>query len=266
MRTLFLAWQDPRSRRWFPIGRLESSDGLYSFAYTRGAEQASIEAHFEPLASFPELNTVYVSERLFPLFTNRLLPTSRPEYRDYLQWLSVPESESDPIAILARNGGRRVTDTLEVFPCPERNEQGEYEVHFLVHGLSHMPEASAIRASHLKPGERLLAMHDLQNPKDADAIALRTAEIVDRDMYLIGYCPRYLRSDFLCLIRREHSPKITVERVNRPPAPIQFRILCKAVMKWAEGFSPFSTPEYEPIAPANTGSPRISLPPRHYSP
>jgi len=265
MRTLFLAWQDPVGRRWFPVGRLESFDGLYSFVYTRGAEQA-IEAGFQALPSFPELHTAYVSERLFPLFSNRLLPRSRPEYREYLQWLCVRESVSDPVAILARSGGSRVTDTLEVFPCPEKNEEGEYEVHFLVHGLSHMPDPSADRAIQLEHGEPLLAMRDFQNPKDPDAIALRTAERLERDMYLIGYCPRYLRADFLQLLKWDLSPRITVERVNRPPAPVQFRVLCKSVTRWPEGFRPFSTDEYKSLVAVGAVAPRISLPPRHYSP
>ncbi|HEY1755207.1 MAG TPA: hypothetical protein VGG72_07395, partial [Bryobacteraceae bacterium] len=116
MRTLFLAWQDPKSRQGYPVGRLDSSNQLYSFRYTKGAEQAATAAGFQPLASFPELRTVYVSEQLFPLFTNRVLRQSRPEYGDYLKWLSVPASERDPVVILSRSGGQRVTDTLEVFP------------------------------------------------------------------------------------------------------------------------------------------------------
>jgi hypothetical protein len=263
MRTLFLAWQDPNSRRWFPVGRLESSDQLYSFRYTKGAEQAIKVAGFQPLASFPELHTVYVSETLFPLFANRILPQSRPEYRDYLEWLSVPESEHDPAVILARSGGQRVTDTLEVFPCPEETGTGEYQVHFLVHGLRHMPEASADRALSLKPGEKLLVMRDIQNPHDPDAIALRTAETFDRDMHLIGYCPRYLRADIIRLLDSGSSPTITVERVNCPPAPLQFRVLCKTIMTWSYGLKPFSAPEYESIVPSDERLPRISLPPRH---
>ncbi len=266
MRTLFLAWQDPLGRRWFPVGRLEYSDGLYSFAYTQGAEQARTEAGFQALPSFPELHTVYVSEHLFPLFSNRSLPPSRPEYREYLQWLCVPESDSDPMAVLARSGGSRVTDTLEVFPCPEKNDQGEYQVHFLVHGLSHMPSTSADRVTQLQPGEPLLAMRDFQNPKDPDAIALRTAEKFERDMYLVGYCPRYLGADFLKLLNWNLSPKITVERVNPPPAPTQFRVLCKSVARWPEGFRPFTTDEYQPLVPLGAMTPRISLPPRHYRP
>src|SRR5690348_6317788 len=111
MRTLFLAWQDPERRRWYPIGRLTSADGLYTFVYTRGAEEARRSAGFQPLASFPELLQAYVSEQLFPLFTNRALPQARPEYQEYLEWLAVPANEHDPVAILARSGGRKVTDS-----------------------------------------------------------------------------------------------------------------------------------------------------------
>jgi hypothetical protein len=260
MRTLFLAWQDPKSRQGYPVGRLDSSNQLYSFRYTKGAEQAATAAGFQPLASFPELRTVYVSEQLFPLFTNRVLRQSRPEYGDYLKWLSVPASERDPVVILSRSGGQRVTDTLEVFPCPEETEAGEYHVHFLAHGLRHMPDSSADRALALKTGEQLLAMRDIQNPQDPDAIALRTAETFERDMYLIGYCPRYLRADLIRLLDSGRSPTITVERVNYPPAPLQFRVLCKAVMTWSEGFTPFSTPEYEPIVTPSASAGTISLP------
>jgi hypothetical protein len=264
MKTLFLAWQDPDRRRWYPVGRLSSTDGLYAFAYTKGAEQAAREAGFQPLASFPELLTVYVSEQLFPLFTNRLVPPGRPEYGDYLKWLSVPSSERDPVAILARSGGRRVTDTLEVFPRPERNDRGEYEVHFLLHGLNHMPPESVERASLLKRGEQLLVMRDFQNPHDSEALALRTAETFERDMYLLGYCPRYLRGDIIKLMNWRLSPRIVVERVNLSPAPAQFRVLCRALMTWPDGFEPFGDPEYTPLVPdAEARVNQISLPPRH---
>jgi hypothetical protein len=263
MRTLFLAWQDPQSRRWYPVGRLESLDGLYSFTYTKGAEQARREAGFEPLTSFPELYTIYESEQLFPLFSNRLLPRSRPEYRDYFQWLSIPENERDPIAILARSGGKKVTDTLEVFPGPQRNDRGEYEIRFLVHGITHLPEESVRRAANLKHGDELLAMHDFQNPSDPDAVALRTAETFDRDMYLVGYCPRYLRADILWLLRQKRNLRITVERVNLPPAPVQFRVLCNAFMDAPADFSPFNESEYDALV-SRPNATEISLPPRHY--
>ena len=44
MTTLYLAWQDYKSRRWFPVGRLETDEDAaitaYSFSYLSGAEDA----------------------------------------------------------------------------------------------------------------------------------------------------------------------------------------------------------------------------------
>lgn len=216
--------------------------------------------------SFPEFRTIYVAEHLFPLFSNRLLPPSRPEYRNYLGWLGVGDAERDPVTILARSGGRKATDTLELFLSPEQNDRGEFEIRFLVHGLNHVPEENVTRAMSLQPGERLLAMRDFQNPKDPDAVALRTAEQFDRDLYIVGYCPRYLRSEILRLIDAGSLPRITVERVNRAPAPFQFRLFCKAVMKWSSGFRPFNEADFQPIASARVEAAEVSQPPQHYRP
>ena len=255
--TLFLAWQDPSRRRWYPIGRLTTNGRRYLFVYTRGAREAQRDAGFEPLSMFPDLERLYTSLELFPLFANRLVPRSRPEYGEYLKWLDVPESEDDPVLILARSGGQRLTDTLEVFPCPERTSPGEYAIRFLVHGLRHMPDDAIARVAKLEVGEKLLMMKDIQNPVDAMALALRTAEAYERDVHVVGYCPRYLRSDFGRLIdSHEGEIRVTVERVNPPPAPIQFRLLCRLEGRWPTDFEPFSSPDYVPIV--ESSSPAIT--------
>jgi len=246
-RTVFLGWQDPIARRWYAIGRLISEDGKYRFAYTGGVHGALETGRFEAIPSFPDIHTEYEADELFPLFSNRVLHPSRPEYRDMLQWLCVPETEHDPVAILARTGGQRVTDTFEVFPCPEPADRESYQVHFLVHGLSHMPPDAVARAEKLKPGERLLVMRDIQNPQDKLALLLRTAEQHPGDMYLVGYCPRYLREDFLTLMDEGSSPTVSVVRVNPPPAPVQFRVLCRVEMRWPKGFEPFAGFEFQPL-------------------
>ena len=254
MRILYVAWQDPDRRTWYPVAQLTSERDSYKFVYTIGAQQAVQEAGFQPLATFPDLSSTYVSEHLFPLFSNRLLPESRPEYKEYLEWLNVPDHERDPVAILASSGGRRVTDTLEVFPRPERDDRGQYRTRFLLHGLSHMTSAAIQRVGDLRSGDRLLAMHDFQNPFDSHALALRTAEKFPGDMHLIGYCPRYLRGDLTRLLELEpKSLRVTVVKVNPSPAPIQFRVLCEAVMAWPRGFQPFSDPEYQPIVSVGIG-------------
>jgi hypothetical protein len=193
-----------------------------------------------------------------------LLPSSRPEYRNYLGWLGVAEVEPDPITILARSGGRKATDALELFPLPERNEEGEYSFHFLVHGINHVPRENVERAMFLERGERLLAMWDFENPEDPNAVALRTAEKFDKDVYIVGYCPRYLRSEILRLIKAGSIPRISVAQVNRAPAPAQFRLLCRAVVKAPAGFEPFNEPDFQPVASADVWQAASSLSPRQH--
>ena len=78
----------------------------------------------------------------------------------------------------------------EVFPEATKLDSGDYELHSLAHGLSHMPEESVSRVEKVKRGERLPVMWDVQNPQDNLALALRTSGTFDRDMFLVGYCPR----------------------------------------------------------------------------
>ena len=252
MKSLFLAWQDPNARTWFPVGRLTHEHGLYRFSYLQGALEAREQAGFEPILSFPQFDYRYVSSDLFPLFANRLLRPSRPEYKDFIQWLNIPEHQDDPIALLARSGGKRKTDNFEVFPCPEQEADGNYHIHFFTHGLRHFPEAEQQHVQTLPPDTPLWLMHDLQNPFDSRALVLRTA-----DRHQVGYCPRYLAQDLYELVSKfPEQVKAKVERVNPSPTPLQFRLLCNLTAPWLEGFEPFSSPSYHPLseAPATMGS------------
>ncbi len=246
-RQVFLAWQDPERRSWHPIGRLQSNGRRFLFVYTHGALVAKDTGRFSPLAAFPRLDTVYQSSTLFPLFANRLMPSSRPDYPEFLRWLNLGDADPSPLAVLARSGGQRATDTLEVFPCPEKKPDGSYETRFFVHGLRHMPPESTQRAALLQSGDHLLPMWDFGNQHDPYALALRTSEANPGDLYLMGYLPRYLSREVLELLRGGSSPKVQIERINLSPAPIQFRILCRLNMRWAEDFRPFSGRDYQPL-------------------
>lgn len=249
MGTIFLAWQDPRSRRLFPVGRLTTMPTGYRFAYVRGVQDASRQG-FEPLPSFKDVSEVYEAEQLFPLFANRLLSATRPDYQAFLGWLGVDVTpHPDPVELLARSGGQRLTDQLEIFPMPEKTAPNVYESHFFVHGLRHMPEESAIRASKLSSGDRLCVLHDFQNDKDRQALVLRSPESFDGDMHLLGYCPRYLFADtFDSMVRNEDWPRITIEQVNPPPAPVRFRIFCRVEIRLEGGIEPFSSDQFQPFS------------------
>jgi len=259
MKTLFLAWQDTSGRGWYTIGRLRLNSATYEFVYTKGVLEAQ-EAGFQPLPSFPDLYEVYTSEQLFPVFSNRLISPSRPDYEVFVDWLSLRDYERQPMAILARSGGKRMTDLFEVFPSPEDDGTGMYQVYFFVHGLSHAAPASVERALQLEIGEELLLMHDFQNPRDPKALALRTAEAEHGDMYLMGYCPRYLLPDLHKLMGANRAlPSVTVEKVNQPPAPVQFRLLCRMTMKWPHDFQPFSDYAYQPLVNGQQFHPEVPM-------
>src|ERR1035437_8026293 len=116
-----------------------------------------------------------------------MVPKSRPEYRDYLQWLGLDESETDDLEVLARSGGIRATDSLEIFPRPEPNSENAYEGYFFSHGLRHLTRENVIRAKSLRPGDRLYLTRDIQNEYDPNALLIRT----DNPLAFVGYCPRY---------------------------------------------------------------------------
>src|SRR5262245_24004019 len=123
---LFVLWRHPISRKTFPVGRLAAHRfedlSIFEFVYLRGALDAHQEG-FRPFLSFPQLERAYRSERLFPFFENRLMPSKRPEYNAYLYALGLEPQTASPIAVLARSGGTRQTDQLEVFPMPRRDRE-----------------------------------------------------------------------------------------------------------------------------------------------
>lgn len=102
MKTLYIAWQDPKDRRWYPVGQLRFDRKVYRFVYTKGAKKSP---HFLPFGRMLDLHVAYESHELFPLFANRVLSKTRPEYHDFLHWLNLQEHEDDPLALLARSSG-----------------------------------------------------------------------------------------------------------------------------------------------------------------
>jgi hypothetical protein len=246
---LYLAWENPIEHRWMPVGQLTiDDDNMYKFVYTKGAKSSR---NFEPFARMKDLNQVYRSETLFPLFGNRLLSTRRPEYDDYMEWLDIKDSEYDAFTILAITGGIRGTDTFEVFPCPRPNDEGDYEVQFFSHGLRHLPRQAIERVNSLHKGDRLFILPDIQNMYDPMALVLRTDDPVE----LVGYCPRYLSPDFYELLERARTAAINVyvKRVN-VDAPLHLRLFCRMVAPWPDGFKPCSGEEFEPLVEYDCGS------------
>jgi hypothetical protein len=240
---------DPAKGGWSPIGRLQFEDESYRFVYTEGARTAKA---FSPFAGMEDLEEIYESDDLFPVFKNRMLSRSRPEYEAYLRWSGFDSAmQPDPIAILGVTEGIRRTDMIELFPCPVPDEKGCYLNKFFLHGLRYMPEAAKERVKLLESDEPLFPLLDVCNPADGHAVALRA----ENERVMLGYVPRYLAQDFWKLFQ-ECKPEyinVFVHRVNMD-APLQQRLLCRMHACWPDGFEPCSGEEFRPI-PAGVPAP-----------
>lgn len=244
--SLYVAWRsnEPSSGRWGPVGRLDHVGAGYRFVYTLGARDM---AGFEPFPGMPDVESVYESEELFPVFANRLIARSRPEYEAFLVWGGFdPDNPPDPIAVLGVTEGRRATDSLELFPCPIPDAEGCFVNKFFLHGVRYMPQGALERVNQLHVGESLGVMMDVLNQYDPKAVAVRTCDKQDR--FMIGYVPRYLAQDVWQLVGQcdPDYMQLSVERINKD-APLQQRVLCRLHACWPDRFRPCASQEFQPI-------------------
>ena len=242
-KTLFLAWQDKaQSRRWFPIGRLDADiERLqYRFRYIVGAARAQEMAGFPLLIEFPELEADYRSPELFPVFRNRVMNRSRPDFNDYLRILDL-SSKADPVEILSANGGRRVTDSYEVFPKLVKRADGSFTCRFFLHGWRHVNASAQERIDQLSKGEELYVTLELTNPVSRMAVQIQTT-----DYHMVGWAPRYLVADLVEAMAESPEYAAQVVRVNPQPAPSKQRVLIQMRGSW-DRHEPMSGPEFRPL-------------------
>lgn len=243
--ALFVTWQDPTGRTIFPVGRLARLGAPakgYEFAYLKAALEAQLYG-FEAFLNFPKLDEVYRSSELPPFFQNRLMPRARPDFAAQLDQIGLADDASAE-QILARTGGRRATDPYELFGEFEPTAtEHEWETRFFVRSLRHLDLPQVI--DRLAPAQPLFCMHDAQNPVDRSAIALRT-----EGSALAGYCPAYLVDELLPLLRKDPSAvRVSVERINPEPAPLQYRVQCHLRIRTEPGFHAYRSGRFEPISP-----------------
>ena len=241
--TVFIAWRGggPERGEWSPIGRLEHLDGEYRFVYTQGALTLS---GFHPFPAMPDLHTEYSSRRLFPVFSNRLLSSSRTEYERWLAWSGFDsENPPAPLAILGVTEGIRQTDALEMFPKPVPDNANNYHTRFFLHGMRHAPLQALERVKDFKSGKPLRLVFEDSNRYDQYAVAVFDNGV---DSVRLGYVPRYLARDVRQLDRA--SIDLRVAKVNWY-APLQMRLLCTLKAPWPKsGFQPCTGPEFQSIA------------------
>ena len=250
-RTLFLAWQDTRpqdnrpSLVWFPVGQLDADVdlSLYRFRYINGAKRAQQDASFTPLIEFPKFDGDYHSKKLFPLFQNRVMNRTRPDFGEYLQNLDLPD-EADPIEILSRSGGQKVTDSYEVFPKIEKQSDGSFTCRFFLHGWRHINDEAKTRLDNLTVEEDLYVTFELNNPTTQLAVQIQTT-----DYHMIGWAPRFLVHDLtrgMTNSRGKYEAKVA--SVN-PNTVIQNQRVLIEMRGYCDKHEPMSSYDYQLVVP-----------------
>lgn len=247
MTVLYLAWQDRKSRAWFPVGRLvrrETDPVGYEFEYIRGAKHAKRQAGFSEIPGFPEMGRRYASPALFSTFRNRAMNPRRPDRPEYLRHLGLDGDEWDEVSELSVSGGRIQSDNFEMFPPIAPDADGRFASRFMLHGLRHTNPDSIRRSESLKAGDSLVLSLELNNQFTGYAVNVQT-----HDHYTLGWLPHYLVD---CLHRDGawlvEDAEAHVERVN-PDAPLSHRALASFSGRLRDGVNPMAELEqYQPIA------------------
>jgi hypothetical protein len=238
-KELGLSWQCSKTREWFPVARIGQYNGEYSFRYTHGALEAK-NIGFQGLAGFSDFEKTYLSDTIFPVFQNRIMNKSRPDRDEFLSWIELDNETYSPFEELARTGGIKATDNLQLYPIPSE-VAGKYKVQFFSHGISHLPDNYKDRTNCLSHKDKLYLCADLQNEQDVNALFLRTSDPVE----LVGYAPKFFAKDFLELFNKsKDSFEIVVVKVNKD-APESLRLLCEISCDWPKGFTSFKDKPFQ---------------------
>jgi hypothetical protein len=253
-RRLVVTWQHPYKRLIEPIGVLEYDGRVYRFGYIRHALSVR---DFRPLLGFSDLYRRYDSDKLFPLFAQRVMDPRRPDYERYVRRLGLDE-DSSPWEQIARSQGRRQGDTIQLLPEPV-NEHGVITGRFLVHGVRHVPgpsrmldgravqvtseQAEAALAA-LSPGDVLGIAREPGNEVNSLALMVLAERVMP-----VGWIPNLLLEDVHRLMA-EADVSVAVEHVNGPDAPRHLRLLAQLSATGAGDFRFFAGEKWELLAPS----------------
>lgn len=226
---LIVTWRDPSSATYEAVGVLECSASGYEFAYL--ARIRDIPG-FQPFLGFSDAGRRYGSSTLFPLFAERVMDPARPDRPHWLRSLGL---DGDPhvMEVLARSGGRRAGDTIELFAEPLVTPDGRTYCTFLTHGVHHLDGAGEL-IEKLHPGDELFLVNDPDNPVNPLAI-----KVANQDRAPLGWVPNPLL-DYVHEVRRYGSHRLTVVQANGPEVGPHLRLLVQLDGHVSPAYRPFA--------------------------
>lgn len=254
VRTLFIAWQDPESRRIFPVARLtRRRSGEYELRYI-GAVRAAVQQGFSGLPGFEDLEALHVSAELPAIFQarpapRRLVPSEPPAAAS--RELSGELLDATPITLFVRRRPGDAAERLEAFAPPLRSPDGRRWGVFEVRGVGRVQQSAEVLAS-LAQQERLWVRAERDNPYNPHALS-----ITREDGTRLGYVPDYLANELAAVGGRPEQLELVLieaRRVTFAPAPLVYRVLCRYTCPAELGRLLFTSESYRPASAAQPSS------------
>lgn len=205
---LYLIWKSEKNRTQYIIGEL-SKNAQYEFKYGTEISDAQ-NAGFMPLVSFPELNTTYRSEVLFPVFESRLPDKKRRDMDSILSKYDLKEYE--PYQLLKRSGARLPIDNL-YFIDPIIETDKPFKRIFYMAGVRHYigcDGSNCDKSLEIGIGDEVILKLEPTNLMDSKAI-----QVLNLNDQLLGYIPRYYSSSIFDLIKNNRKITCTVSNVDK---------------------------------------------------
>lgn len=229
---LLVVWQQPSTRAMIPVGILTFDGGTYAFEYLPNVAQI---AEFRPLLGFRDLTKRYESDELFPLFHERVMDPTRPDFVRVLDELSLDPASATPWEQLVRSGGSSEGDTLQVTPFPRESAEG-WTCTALAAGIRYLAKKTVATTAGptrlysdleleaflggLVPGQPLQVIEEVGNDYNAEAQLFFT----ERDEP-VGYVPDWLAKLTAPCLHNGVGVRAVVDRVNGLSAGWHLRVL-----------------------------------------
>lgn len=190
---LYLIWKCALDRRQYIVGQL-TKNGQYEFQYCEEINEA-LKVGFTPLVSFEQLDVVYKSEKLFPVFSSRLPDKKRKDINKILKKYGLEEYDS--YQLLKKSGAKLPIDNLQ-FIDPILNYESSFEKSFYIAGVRHYLGCNGSLckdAVSVTRGDEVFLIHESKNLYDENAIC-----VINEEKKLLGYVPRYYAGAFVKFI------------------------------------------------------------------
>jgi hypothetical protein len=240
---LAVAWQHPSTRSIEPVGLLTCDEAGFMFAYL--ARASTVEG-FQPFLGFPRLDRAYVSPRLFPIFSQRVMRPRRPDYPRHLSVLGLAP-DADAWSILGRTQGQRHGDGVRLYAEPHVDPDGSTRATFFVSGVRHrLRQDGAVEEAlaRLQASDALMLVPDPDNAVDPRALL-----VADGEGQPLAWVPNVLLP-YVRTLRSTADVTVSVASVHGPDVVPSFRLLVTMTGRVPREYRAFSGPAWELAAGA----------------